>query len=47
MLGQGNGEVGRDDTFLNRLFFSLTPISTSPLKVYQYTVTELLINCIY
>ena len=26
MLGQGNGELGRDgDTFLNRLFFSLTP----------------------
>ena len=25
MLGQGNGELGRNDTFLNRLFFSLTP----------------------
>ena len=32
MLGQGNGELGRDDTFLNRLFFSLTPPFHFPIE---------------
>ena len=31
-VGQGNEELGRDDTFLNHLFFSLIPPFHFPIE---------------